>query len=352
MAPRLYFVTGANSGCGLEATRQLATQFLAETDTCENENYSGVNISKGKTTRTIIYLCCRSKENANVAIEDIWGNIGIQENDDKSVRLEFLHFDAYENDNDVIRENIKVALHRIPTEAGASPIVGGILLNAGGFGDGKNGPTVSKGNGFEGCRIAKLNLIGHAKFVKQLLELAQTDSSTRLVAVGSEAAFCTPGLISFGIDTDFVGHLAGTVPFKERYMGASYGWIKGILALYWAAFARHHPELYVVTVSPGAISNSRFLNQAAVSPAVKLIAKASQWSCFGGSHTVQDGAQRCVDAIMGDGIFEQQHHSGSFLASRSGFARDFGSVATLERGKFVADTDLQDRAWEAVNKFL
>lgn len=329
MGHRSYFVTGANNGCGFEATRMLALR-LSE----ENDN---ANCNDDVT----IYLLCRSEEKANGAIQEIRQSLG----ENSRIRLEFMNFDAYD-DEPTIRKNISLALQGESNP----PTIAGILLNAGGFGelqsDNKNTEESVPG----ACGIAKLNLIGHIFLVRNLLNLCKTDSSTRIVPVASEAAFATPGMDYEA--ADFVAHLSGTVAKKDKMMGADYGWTKGILALYWSAYARHHPEHVVATISPGAVPSTKLMNQGAVSPALRTIAKITQWPCFGGSHTVQDGAERYVMALLGTGPFGAGFSSGEFWASTRGFAKDFGKVAELKKGKFVADVKLQDKAWTAVQTFV
>jgi hypothetical protein len=130
-----------------------------------------------------------------------------------------------------------------------------------------------------------LNIIGHAALVNHLISMykihdtdtnTNTTTRTRIVAVGSEASFASPGITMDYKTASFVEHLSGTVAYKDRSFGIDYGWTKGILALYWAAFARHHPELYVITVSPGAVSNTKLFTNEGVSPFLRGIARLSQ----------------------------------------------------------------------------
>jgi len=233
-----------------------------------------------------IYLLCRSEEKAKEAMADI--NIGISTNN----LLEYMKFDA-NDDGKTIEENIRRSLP--PPEDGV--ILGGIILNAGGFGDGNNSNN-DKSNDEDNddddddsrrchrrrdcSKVAQLNIIGHAALINHLLSMYKIDDNnntttrTRIVAVGSEASFASPGVTMDYTTANFVEHLSGTVAYMDRSFGVDYGWIKGILALYWAAFARHHPELYVVTVSPGAVSNTKLFSHGGVSPFLRGVARLSQ----------------------------------------------------------------------------
>ena len=386
-----YFVTGANSGCGLESTRQLAFRILRQ------RNGNGTSsIDEGPTT---IYLLCRSEEKASAAIQDIHTSIAesrytIHEVSNR-LRLEFIRFDAC-GEPETIRNDIDAGLAACTSDGGDEdgPLtIGGILLNAGGFGDGNKDrdgnnhkdnhkePAGGNSNEKKACSIARLNILGHVILVNHLLSVgtalrcdgggvdddegpaADTNDTTQttIVAVGSEASFASPGVRLDYRAADFVRHLEGTAPHGDRAMGMDYGWTKGILALFWAAYARRHPNgPCVLVVSPGAVAGTNLLHQGSVSPLLRGLAKLTQARCFGGSHTVREGAKRCVDALLvSSGGFGTDKTTGphpaptgSFLASRKGFTRDYGDVAILEKGKFVADAGLQDKAWDAVHEFL
>ena len=297
----VYFITGANSGIGLEATRQLAERLLKI-----NSNTNGKNKNTATTIWNTIYLLCRSEEKANAAIHDVCGSIGwknrprTNENEQQQEKekeegteprrhrqpgglsFEYIKFDAYD-DKQTIEKNVRRAVLSSSSSPGSASsssfsldeiFIGGILLNAGGFGDAKNNTTNNKDTR-KACDVAQLNIIGHVHLVNYLIATYKTTTTTtttrhhpqitRIVAVGSEASFAAPAMTLPYSTANFVEHLSGMVPAQERSFGINYGWIKGILALYWAAFARRYssqnvegPEnaktkktLYVVTVSPG-----------------------------------------------------------------------------------------------------
>lgn len=340
---RVYLITGANSGCGLEAARQLAVHFASSNTNVQRHSHH--DDGSDGVGRTKIYLLCRSEAKARQAIIDIGTD-----------NVHFLLFDAT-HDADTIRLNV---VNNIPD----SEVVAGIVLNAGGFGDipssleKQNMNSVVKVDGVvvptkKACSIAQANIIGHAILVDQLLKSGKFGPSARIVAVGSEAVL-TPGAEMDWKNANMAERLAGTV----RTPNNDYGWIKGILALYWTAFARHHPELYVLTVSPGAVGSTNLLVQGGATPTIRFFSRVFMF--FVGAHSVQDGAKRYVDALLDRDMpsssstsnTENELASGSVLLSRKGFTKDYGRIDQLKKGQFVADTSLQDEAWDAVNQFL
>ena len=113
MTQHCYLITGANSGIGLEATRQLVSH-LAENETSDNDNSNDLRI----------YMLCRSKERAHSAMERIADG-----NAKRKAMLVFLKFDGGD-DAETIQTEI---VDKLPNDA----TVQGVILNAGGFGDGK-----------------------------------------------------------------------------------------------------------------------------------------------------------------------------------------------------------------------
>ncbi|CAB9521858.1 short chain dehydrogenase [Seminavis robusta] len=299
---RIFFVTGANGGVGLEATRQL----LQDDSNCH------------------VYMLCRSKERAEKALETL----------DHQGRAFFLAFDATQDFCQDIPDTIDS--------------IDGLLLNAGGFGDDPKLTPTTRQDGNTVCPVAQLNLLGHAALVKKLLALGKLTSTSRIVASGTEGCFAPPSP-NFQWETcDFSKHLAGEIAVQ----GSPYGWVKGILAFYWAAFARHHPDIFVLTVSPGAVKGTGLLNHGGVTSVLRMFAHALIF--FKGSNTIQVGAKHYVDALLARGDFSADKGvaSGSFFAHRKGYNQDFGDVTQHKAGKAFADQAIQDRAWEAVEAML
>lgn len=126
--------------------------------------------------------------------------------------------------------------------------------------------------------------------------------------------------------------------------GIEYGWTKVVLALYWAAFARNHPDLFVVIVSPGSVSITSLLSKLGCNP-------FSVESCsFGGTHEESAAAKRYIDALLGEE--DPSQVSGSFWALRKGYDKNFGDVTILKTGLFVRDVLLQDKAWATITNLF
>jgi NAD(P)-dependent dehydrogenase (short-subunit alcohol dehydrogenase family) len=293
--PRIFLVTGANNGIGLEATRQLVA----------DENHK-------------VYMLCRSEQRAKAAI----AQIGAPKN------VKFVEFDAYSTD---AQNTANLILE---------DTVHGVLLNAGGFGE-----TLEASSGDGASKLAQLNLLAHVALVKELINQQKLREGSRILAAGSEACFTTSVPKFDWNGADFKKHLQGKVPVGPT----KYGWIKGIVALYWSAFARHHPELYVVTVSPGAVKGTDFYNQKGVPAIADFGSKVLTF--FNGSHSVEDGAMRYLDSLL-DIDNSKEIPSGSFLAHRKGFAKDFGDIKEHPRGDAFGDSKLQELVWEAVEGLL
>ena len=126
-----------------------------------------------------------------------------------------------------------------------------------------------------------------------------------------------------------------------------------------SAWARAHPDLFVVTVSPGGTKGTNFIKQDSV-PAIvafmfPIVMKILGW--FGVFHELVVGAKRYVDAVTGEGAFQDDidfAKSGDFVASKSDSPS--GPMAEQSKlfanGKQYADTKKQDAMYEAMNEFL
>mmetsp|Transcript_7059 Transcript_7059/g.14473 ORF Transcript_7059/g.14473 Transcript_7059/m.14473 type:complete len:325 (-) Transcript_7059:61-1035(-) len=322
---KVYLVTGANSGLGLDASRQLALRD---------------DVSK-------VYLACRSQAKAEKAMEDLVANASV----DKS-KLSFVKFDGSDS-----KANIEKGMDEsIPK----GTVLAGLILNAGGVGDDTKGTPTGPNNIIP---IAQINLAGHVHMINHLLKKGNIkDDVTRIVFSGTEGSrgIKLMGMPSPSFEEDtvdyFKSYLDGTI-YSSGYdaMGAAYGDIKGVATLYFSGFARAHPKLHVLTVSPGGTRGTSFATHGAVPSVMGFIFPYIMMimSWFGLMHSLQVGAKRYVDAVTGEGEFSN-FASGSYIASKSDAASGpvADQVEIFESAKQYGDVKKQDAAYEAMNSFL
>jgi NAD(P)-dependent dehydrogenase (short-subunit alcohol dehydrogenase family) len=318
---KVYLVTGANIGLGLEATKQLAL--------------------KDQTKK--VYLACRTESKALAAIEDL-----VREYKIPSEKLAFFPFNASADKATIA----KSAFDALPS----GKQFDGLILNAGGPGHDKTG--VPQGPNYV-SDIFQINLIGHIHLLDALKSngfLKPTKGGTVIVYSGSEAA---RGLASMGVPAptmpetpkDYKSIMDGSA-FKKYDSMSVYGYVKGMAALYWSAWARKHPEHVVFTVSPGASSGTNAVAQDGISPVMKFMFPIMMkiFSIFGGAHTASVGAKRYVDAVNREGEFEKTE-SGAFWASLHGASGRVGDQTKLQKGAQYGDVSKQEAAYQAIQAY-
>lgn len=305
---RRYLITGANTGLGKEAARQLAL-------------YSAVDV---------VYLACRDEAKAHAARDDL------QRSTNRTV-FEILHLDTAD------LASVGAAVDAIDTPLRA------VLLNAGGTG----GPAPMALTGDGVTTIFASNVLGHAVFLERLIEAQKlTDTA---VLVGSEAARGVPKLRikrptfdAHSID-EFTSVIDGSF-FDGRKVDPllAYGQVKYLGALWVSALARRHPDLRLLTVSPGNTSGTEALRDMSAVQRVFMQRIVMRWigPIFGIAHPLQDGATRLVDAMVNDSL-----RSGAFYAS----ARYTLTGPLIDQGTFAPDfidAVIQERAYHAVHLFV
>lgn len=308
----VYIVTGANSGLGLEATRQLA-------------------VLEG-TSR--VYLACRSEDKAHAAIKEL------RETTSRADVFKFLRFDAA---NKISALNAASAI--------TEEHIDGLVLNAGGSGSDTEGKAQESGL----TCIAEMNLLGHVVLVDALLASGKLGPGSRIVFAGSESARGVRSMAipppEWGDDVEsFVGHLNGAA-YQKYDSGKAYSYIKGIGALYFAALARRHPQMYVATVSPGA-SSTNLMQQQNAGPLKGLITKAMMplGRMLGVVHGADVGAKRYVDAVTGTAGWT--YPSGAFVACVKNASGPICNQIDVPHGAVFGDEAKQDLAWESVRRFM
>ena len=321
---KTYLITGANSGLGFDATRQLAQR---------------------KDVKAV-FMACRSKEKAQKAINDLV-MLGISTD-----KLHFLHFDGSASKSDIIK-----AASNLPS----GTVLDGIVLNAGGIGhDTKGKPT--KPNNI--LPIVQINLAAHVHLVEYLRSEGHLQKNrSRIIYVGTEGSRGIPfiGMKApvFEGDTPeyFKPYIDGSAYSKKNMKYdpmAVYPEAKGVATLYFSAWAREHPEYFVMTMSPGGTKGTAFAHQEAMNPAMQRIFPIMMkvFGAFGKFHSLKVGAKRYVDAVTGEGEFEK-FDSGSYVASRKGVAGPVADqVEVFHTARQYGDVKKQHAVYVAMNEYL
>lgn len=312
----VYFITGANSGLGLEATCQLALM----------------------PSTKLVYLACRSEKKAMEAMRKLVDKNGVQQS-----KIQYIHFDTNDSKT-LIYETVKKI---------SEPIVHGLILNAGGFGDIKSsGPKSINGV----TPIAQLNLIGHVHLVDAFVEMKKLDEGSHIVYSGSEAARGVPLMgmkppVFKDSEEFFVDVLSGESYNKKYEKEVAYADIKGMAALYFSAFARMHPEIFSLTVSPGGTTGTEIPKQKALSKSEALTFRIMMpmMRRLGKFHSLKTGAKRYVDAVTDT---YSSYRNGTFLASKRGVVGPVCDQAFVAHGEQYGVKSIQDAAFKAVRSFV
>lgn len=320
---KVFIITGANSGLGFDATRQLAARD---------------DVAK-------VYLACRSRTKAEEAMKGLADHVSKD-------KLAFLKFDGSDTKSE-IEKGVDALLP-------SSVMVDGIVLNAGGVGNDTAGKPTEPNNVLP---IVQINIAAHVHFIDYLLKRGNiVKDKSRIIFSGSEGS---RGIKLMGMKSPkfegntpeyFKTYLDGSV-YAKGYdaMGTAYADVKGIGALYFSAWAREHPGVHVLTVSPGGTKGTAFASHGAMDPIMGFLFPYIMiiFGWFGFFHALEVGAKRYLDAVTGEGEFAS-FSSGSFVASKSdapsGPVAD--QVEVFETGKQYGDVKKQNAVYAAVNAFL
>jgi NAD(P)-dependent dehydrogenase (short-subunit alcohol dehydrogenase family) len=313
-----YLVTGANSGVGLEAVRQLSLL----------------------STTKQVYLACRSSDKALAAIHEL-------SSDDMTTKLQFLHFDASASKEEILH-NINSSLAH--NNSSSNTKFDGLVLNAGGPGEDSSGKATGPNHVLD---IVQINLLGHIHLLHGLMDGGHLNSGCHVIYSGSESARGLFGMPSprFGDSVDsFRGLLTG-VSYKRFDVNMLYSNTKGMAALYMASWAQLHPEVTVWTVSPGGSRGTQISSQRAI-PWIGRMLLPFIWeilSWFGMFHDIGTGARRYVDAVTGewDGLFP----SGTFVASARFASGPVCEQTALSTGVQYGDAIKQQACYKAIEAY-
>jgi NAD(P)-dependent dehydrogenase (short-subunit alcohol dehydrogenase family) len=300
-------ITGANVGLGKEVARQLA---LA-----------------GDFDR--IYLACRNTDSGQTAAVDLERRTGRPIF--TVVRMDLTDLDSVRS----VLRTLDDPLHSV-------------VMNAGGTG----GPTPLALTTDGVTHVFGSNVLGHVILLESLLAAgALTDSA---VLVGSEAARGVPSMrmpqptfVNHSVE-EFASVIDGSF-FKQHKFNTflAYGQVKYLGALWMSALARQHPDLRLLTVSPGNTAGTDALRD--MGPVTRALMNhlllPYVLPALGRGHRLETGARR-----LADGVTDQQLRSGVFYASAPG--KVVGPL--VDQSEFLADfcdPEIQQHADEAIHRF-
>ncbi len=298
-------ITGANSGLGKDAARQLAMQNSIEK----------------------IYLGCRNEQKAIAAKRELEAVTG------RSI-FEILLIDVSSP------ESARTAVSSLNEPIDA------LIMNAGGMGGTNPGAKTADGV----IQMFAVNVLGHYVLLDELI---QTNKLTQVaIYAGSEAARGIPmmGMKRPNLKTSSVEEFASIV--DGSYFGknidvmGAYGLVKYVAALWMSSVARQNPNLRIVTVSPGGTTGTNVMDD--LPQPLRFIFKAigvRMMPLFGMMHALEVGSKRYVD-VLHDASFK----SGLFYASKSGMAG-----ALVDQGTIFSDLHnqtFQDNANKAIRRFV
>jgi len=302
MTIKSVFITGANSGLGKDTARQLALQGTQK-----------------------IYISGRNQAKLQAAKADLEHTTG------KNV-FEIVIFDTSQLDtiHDVIAQITE------PVEA--------LVMNAGGVtgGDSKH-PSGA-------MNMLAINLLGHVALFDEMVKAGKLTKVA--MYAGSEAAM---GISSMGIPApdiksytvEEISSIIDGSQFKGKIDPMTYyAYVKHLAVLWVAAMARQHPNLRIVTVSPGGTSGT---NGASEMPGVmKFVMPVMMrtMTVFGVMHSLETGTKRYIDVLN-----DPSYKSGQFYASSQG--KMSGKI--VEQSQYNAsfiNTTYQNNVNDAIHAYI
>ncbi len=305
---RVALVTGANGGIGCELARQLALT--------------------GQYQK--IYLACRDRAKASTALATLQNATG------KDVFTTLL-LDVAD----------LVSVRDVLSTLGES--VDDLVMNAGGAG-GRTPLSVTKAGVTD---IFASNVLGHVALLEGLLQAGGLNRAA--VYVGSEAARGVPKLglkrpvLQNGSIDEFVTLCDGSY-FRGRKADGTlaYGQVKLVAALWMASLARRHPDLRLITMSPGNTAGTRVSRDFPLPLRIllKSVLMPVVLPLLGLVHPVEKGAARLVLALNDPDL-----RSGTFYASHA----DSLTGPVVDQGTIMpelAELNFQDNANAAVHSFI
>lgn len=303
-------ITGANSGLGFEAARQLA--------------------QKGEVKKII--LACRSKARAEEALKQL------EELTGKKI-FEILTIDVGDLDS------CRKAAENLSTP------IDGMILNAGGGGGGGTEPTKLTKDGV--IFTFSINVLGHVLFTEQLMKNGKLNKGDSVMYVASFAARGAPEVgaakppITEGSIEEWVSVVNGEKFATSKAYTDHYGAVKLMGALWTMSMARKHPDMRFITIDPGM---ARGTSGTATLPwHQRWVMEAAMWvmQVLGKAHSVDTGAKRYVDVLLNADTYK----SGVWWGSKKGLT---GELANQREHwpEIIGNETVQDNADTVIHKYL
>jgi NAD(P)-dependent dehydrogenase (short-subunit alcohol dehydrogenase family) len=301
---RSVLITGGNAGLGKETARLMAL---------------------GGTER--IYLACRNPEKAAAAKADL------ERSTSKSV-FSVLILDVMDLDS------VRDAVAALPEPVEAA------ILNAGGVGGGTPGALTRDGV----THVTAVNILGHAVLVEALIQAGKLTRAA--VYSGSEACrgipmlrMARPALKTSSVE-EFVSVADGSF-FGGRFDNVVAMTLSKYMAALWmSSAARRHPELRLITMSPGGSAGSTMSDAPALMRFVGTNLVQPLMKAFGRYHDLETGARRYL-AALSDPSLQSGVFYGSPYPGLTGSVVDQSTIFAD-----IGDEAIQDNAYEAISGFV
>ena len=299
-------ITGANSGLGKDAARQLA--LLPETDK--------------------IYLACRNLAKAETAKKELEQTTG------KNI-FEITHMDVSNI------ESVRKAINNLEGSVDA------LIMNAGGMG-GSN-PDKLNTNGV--TQMFASNVLGHVVLVNELVGAHKLNNIAMYASSEAVRGVKKMGMKAPELGSHSVDEIASVIngSYWKNFKGMDvYGYVKYVATLWMSSMARKHKNINFISMSPGATSGTAVMNDLKGFERImfKYVGFPILMPLMGMVHSLEKGARRYVQAINDDNL-----KSGSFYASEAN--KLVGPVVEQSPLKpSLGNEVFQDNARQAIHQFI
>jgi NAD(P)-dependent dehydrogenase (short-subunit alcohol dehydrogenase family) len=301
-------ITGANTGLGKEAARQLAL----------------------KTETKKVILFCRNQAKAEAAKKDL------EEQTGRKI-FEIIIGDVVDADS------VRRAVDKIKEPIDA------VILNAGGMVGKTAGAITPSGMNI----LAATNILGHVILVEELIKHDKLKKTVLSVSAEAVPGVKMLGMKPVAMKTSSVDEFAAVLDgsyFGNKFDAVqAYGYVKYVSTMWTLSMARKYPNIKFVVMSPGNTGGTNAPDN--LPPAMKFMLKYLMmpivFPLIGGMvHKLEVGAKRFVDGISDEG-----YKSGIFYASKEGKL----SGEVVDQSTFYTDlknNTFQDNADEAIHRFI